>query len=71
MESLSKGWGLDTKACQMLQSSEYFLPSQDFTEVMEFTGYVRKTRTCLHRCSFCFICHHFDDFSQMKDGGNV
>lgn len=55
MESLSKGWSLCTNACQMPQSLEYFLPSQNFTEVMEFTGCVRKTRTCLHRRSFSFF----------------
>lgn len=71
MESLNKGWSLHTKACQMPQSLDYFLPSQDFTEVMEFTEYVRKTRTCLHRRSFCFLRHHLHVFSQMKNGENV
>lgn len=68
MESLNQGWSHHTKACQIPQNLEYFLPSQDFTQVMEFTGYVRKTRTCLHRYSFCFLCHHLNNFSQMKKG---
>lgn len=50
----------------MLQSLEYFLLSQDFSEVMEFTGYVRKTRTCLHS-----LRHHSDNFRQMKNGENM
>lgn len=70
MESLNKGWSLHIKPCLMPQTLEYFLPSQDFTEVVVFMGYVRETRMFLHRESFCILPHQLYNFSKVKNGGS-
>lgn len=68
MESLNKSWSLHIKPCLMPQILEYCLLCQDFTEVVEFMGYVRETKMFLYRDSFCILPHQLYNFSKVENG---